>query len=115
MDYYIVDRRAVRVAPLYRAASRLPDLDCAILGACDHPFSFAVKCDASNVAGMAFESEKRVRVRGFYVVELDCVVAGGGEETLVRGYAETIYLRVGVLDCSRADAGESFPEAEEVS
>ena len=112
---YIVDRRAMGVASLNRAASRLPDLDRTILRTCDHPFSFAVKGDACDVTGMAFESEERVRVRGFYVVELYCVMACGSEETLVGGYAETIDLRVGVLNCSRADTREGFPEAVEVS
>lgn len=52
-----------------------------------------------------------VWVGGLDVVEFDGMVPGGGEETLVGGDAEAIYLRIGVLDCAGADAGEGFPES----
>jgi len=63
-----------------------------------------VEGDPRDVAGVAFECEERVRVGGFYVVELNGVVAGGGEVALIGGDAEAIDLRVGVLDCARADS-----------
>lgn len=67
--------------------------------------------DASDVASVPFKGEERIWIRGFDVVEFDCVVACGREEAFVGGDAESIYLRVGVLDCAGADAGEGFPEA----
>ena len=73
----------MRVAALYGTTSRLPDLDCAVLGTGHHPFSLAVKRDACYIARVAFECEERVRIRGFDVVELDGVVAGCGEEPFV--------------------------------
>lgn len=62
---------------------RLPDLDGAVLGASHHPFSLAVKGDTSDVARMALESQQRVRIGRLDIVELDRVVARGGEVSLV--------------------------------
>ena len=45
-----------------------------------------------DIACMAFESEERARVGRTDVVELYIVGSGGGEKTLVRGYAEPIDL-----------------------
>jgi hypothetical protein len=42
-----------------------------------------VESDACDIAGMTFECEEGVRVRGFDIVELDGVVACCGEETFV--------------------------------
>ncbi len=62
MNDHIVDRAAVRVASLNGTTSSLPDLDKAIFRACDHPFSFTVKCDTRDIASMTFEGEDRVGV-----------------------------------------------------
>jgi hypothetical protein len=104
VDYYIVDRMAVRVAALNSARTSLPDLDCTILGTCYHPFSLTVECDTGDIAGVAIKGKERVWVRGFDIVELDCMVTGSCEEALVGRDAETVNLGVGVLDGSRADA-----------
>lgn len=46
------------------------------------------------------------------VEELNIVIASCCEVSFVRGYAEAIDLRVGMLDCAVANARESFPEAD---
>lgn len=111
MDDHIIDRYAMRVAPLYRTAPGLPDLHSAILRARNHPFTLAVKRNARDVARVAFEREKRVGVCRLDVVEFDCVVACSSEEAFVWGDAEAVDLRVGVLDCAGTDSGESLPKS----
>lgn len=87
MDHDIVRRAAVVVATLDRSGSRLPDLDGAILGACDHPLALAVEGNAGDVSRVALESQQRVWVRRLNVVELDGVVPRRGEIALVGGDA----------------------------
>lgn len=94
----------VAIATLDRACSSFPDLDSTVLGARDHPFSFAVKGDARYVGSVAFEGVERVWVRGLDVVEFHGVVACRREEALVRRNAESVYLGIRMLDCSGADA-----------
>lgn len=114
MDDHIVDRAAMRVVTLYAACASIPDLDSTIFRAGDHPFTFAMKGHARNVASMAFESEDRARIGRADIVKLDVVTTSGGEIALVWGYAETIDLRVRMLDGTRADSGKSLPEADGV-
>jgi hypothetical protein len=111
VDHDVVDRHAVGVVPLDVTAAGVPDLDRAVLAAGHEPFRLAVERNAGYVAGVSVEGEDRVGVRGFDVVQLDRVVAGGGEVALVGRDAEAVYLRVGVRDCTGADAGQGFPEA----
>jgi hypothetical protein len=111
MNHNIIDRHAVCIIPLHVAAARVPDLDRPVLAAGHKPFRLAVERDAGHVAGVAVEGEDRVGVRGFDVVQLDCVVAGGGKVALVGRDAQAVYLRVGMRDCAGADAGQRFPEA----
>jgi hypothetical protein len=106
----IIGRTTVVIAALDGATPRLPNLDSAIFRARDHPFTLAVKGNASDVAGVTLESQKRVWVRGFDVVELDGMMAGRSEEALVGRDAETVDLGVWVLDCPRADSREGLPE-----
>jgi hypothetical protein len=112
---YISDWVAMGIASLNRTTSSLPNLDRAVLRACNHPLSLAVKCDTCNVACMSFKSEEGVWVGGFDVVELDSMMASSGEEALVWRYAETVDLRVRVLNCTRADTRKCLPEAESLS
>lgn len=98
------------VIALDAAGPRVPDLDRAILGAGDHPFPLAMEGHSGNVPGMAVEGEHRAWISGANVVEFDVVVSRCSEITLIGRNAETIDLRVGMLDCARADAGKSFPE-----
>jgi hypothetical protein len=60
---------------------------------------------------MTVEGEDGIRVGRLDVVELDRVVAGGGEVALVGGDTEPVHLGVGVGNGARADAAEGFPEA----
>lgn len=57
VNHHVVDRTAVRVAPLDRTAARLPDLHCAIFRAGDHPFALAVEGYACDVARVTLEAE----------------------------------------------------------
>lgn len=101
------------IASLNRATPSLPDLDCAIFRACDHPFSLAVECDARYVATMTLKCEEGVWVCGFNIVEFDRVMASRSEEAFIGRDAEAIDLRVRMLDRSRADARESLPKARQ--
>jgi hypothetical protein len=104
MDDYIIHCRSMCIATLYCACSCFPNLDRAIFRAADHPFAFAVERDACNVPCVAFKDNMRVGVGGLDVVELDGMVAGGGEEFLVWGNAEAVHLGVWMLDGSGANA-----------
>jgi hypothetical protein len=103
------------IASLDRATPSLPDLDCAIFRACDHPFSLAVECDARHVATVTLKSEEGIWICGFDVVEFDRVMASRSEEALVGRDAEAIDLRIRMLYRSRADAREGFPKARQTS
>jgi hypothetical protein len=63
-----------------------------------------MKSDARDIVGMPFEGEDSAWVGGFDVVELDRVVASGGEIAFVGRNAEAIYLGIGVRNCARANA-----------
>lgn len=54
--------------------------------------------DAGDVRRVAFESKDGVRVRGLDLIELDGMVAGGGEEALVGRDAEAVDLGIGMGD-----------------
>jgi hypothetical protein len=101
---HVVNRRAVDVVALDAATAGIPYFDGDVFRACNHPFPFTVESYACNIAGMTFECENGVRVAGFDVVELDIVVAGRRKVALVGSDAEAIDLRVGMLDCARADS-----------
>lgn len=83
MDNNIVDSASMRVTALDSTTSCLPDLDCAILRACDHPFSLAMECDTSDVSRVALKREKRVRVCRFDIVQLDSMMTSCRKKTLV--------------------------------
>jgi hypothetical protein len=100
----VVDGTAVVVVSLHAATPRVPDLDCAVLGRCNHPLALAVEGNARDIAGVALKGEHGGRVGGLDVVKLDCVVPRGGEVTLVGRDAKAIDLRVRVWNGSGADA-----------
>jgi hypothetical protein len=105
VDDHIVDRYTMGVAPLHISTPRVPNLHRPIFRRCHHPFSLAMEGDARDIASMAIEGENSVRIRRFYVIELDSVMPGGSEVTFVRRDAETVHLRVWVGDRSRANSG----------
>lgn len=111
VDDDVIDRELVSVVALKAATADIPDFDGAVLGASDHPFALAVECDSGDVTGVTLKSHQWVRVARLGVKQLDIVVARNGEIFLVGGDAESIDLRVWVLNCAGADARESFPEA----
>ena len=110
MDNDIVDGGPVVVAPLDHAGARVPDLDCAVLGARDHPFAVAVEGNAGDIACVTLKDGEGSGVRGADVEQLDSVVASSGELALVGGNTQSVDLGVGVLDGSGADAREGLPE-----
>ena len=112
MDDHIVDRAAVRVVALDGTSTSIPDLDSAILRACDHPFAFAMKGYTRNIAGMAFESEYGAWIGRADIVKLDVVATSGREIALVRRDAETVDLGVRVLNGAGADSRKGLPEAD---
>lgn len=104
MDDDVVDWRTMVIASLDRTTASLPDLDCSILRTCDHPFTLAVESDTRYIACVSLECENGDWVGRLDIVELDIVVTGRREESLVGGDAESVDLRFGVLDGSRADS-----------
>jgi hypothetical protein len=78
---------AMVVAALYYSCSGFPNLDCAVLGARDHPLALAVEGDAGNVSCVALKHKKRIWIRRLDIEEFDGVVTGSGEEALVGGNA----------------------------
>ena len=73
MNDDVVDRKAagVGIVALDRRRAGIPDLDRAVLRACDEPFPFTMPSDARHVARVSLEGEHGVRVRVFDVIELD--------------------------------------------
>ena len=69
--------------------------------------------NSGDVASMTLKRQQRVGIGRLDIVELDGMVAGGCKEAFVGGYAEAVNLRVGVLDRTRTDSGESLPEPKE--
>ena len=102
------------IVTLYAARSRVPDLDCAVFRACDHPFSFAMEGYACDVARVAIKGQERIGVRRAAIVKLDIVVASSSEKALVRRNAQAVDLRVRMLYGARADAGQCFPKTNRV-
>lgn len=111
VDHHIVDRRFVHIVALQTSSSSIPNFHSSILRTGDHPLSFTVKCDASDIVGVTLKCDDGIGVGRFDIKKLDIVVTSRGQETLVRGNAKTIDLRVGVLNGTRANAGERLPEA----
>lgn len=97
---YIIDRCSMGITALHSATPSLPDFDCAILRACTHPLSLAVKLNACDIACMTFERKERVGVGGFYIVKLYRMISSSREEALIRGNAKTVDLGIRVLDGS---------------
>ena len=110
MDDHVIYGTGVVVVTLDHTRLGVPYLDRAILGAGNHPFCVAVESQASDVVEMAFKSEHRIRIARFDLVEFDRMVASRSEKFLVRGDAQAIHLRVGMVDGPLADTGERFPE-----
>lgn len=108
---HIIHRHAVCIVALHVAAAGIPDLDRAVFRRSHKPFRLAVERDARDVGRVPVEGEDGVGVCRFDVVQLDGVVACGGEVSLVGRDAEAVHLGVGVRDGARADATESFPES----
>lgn len=55
---------------------------------------------ACDVARVSIEGENRIGVCRFDVIELDSVVAGGGQVAFVGGDAEAVNLRIGMGYCA---------------
>src|SRR5690349_19625356 len=82
MNDDIIDWHAVGVVPLHVATPCVPDLDRAVLATGHQPFRLAMERNAGDIASVSVESENRVGVCGFDVVQLDRVVSGGREVAL---------------------------------
>ena len=83
VDDNVVGGAAMVIASLNCPCPCLPDLDGAVLGARHHPLSLAMEGDAGDVSRVTLKRQQRVRVGRLDVVELDRVVARGGEVSLV--------------------------------
>jgi hypothetical protein len=111
MNDDVIDWGSMRIRTLDSSAACLPNLDSSVLRASDHPFALTVECDTGDVVRVTFESQDRIWVCRFDIVELDIVVASGSEETFIWRDTETIDLGVRVLNGARADTRESLPES----
>jgi hypothetical protein len=111
MNDDVVDGNSVRVIALDTRGTGIPDLDGAIFGASDHPFPLAVKGYAGDVAGVTFEGEDGVRIRGLDVIKLDVLIPRSCEIALVGRDAKTVHLRAGVRNGTLAYSRQCLPEA----
>ena len=62
-----------------------------------------MELNTSDVPGMAGEGYDRLRIGRLYVEQLYIVIACGSEKPFIGGNAESIDLRVRMLDCTRAN------------
>lgn len=111
VDDNVIDGEIVSVVTLKAAAADIPDLDGTVLGTSDHPLALTVECDSSDITGVTLESHQGIGVARLGVKQLDIVVTRNGEVLLVRGDAESIDLRVRVLNSAGANARQGLPEA----
>jgi hypothetical protein len=88
----IIDRCSVNVVALQATSPCIPNLDSSVLGARDHPFSFAVKCDAGDVIGVTFEGNHRIGISRFNIKQFDIIVTGSREKSLIRCDAKAVDL-----------------------
>lgn len=88
------------VAPLYRARPCLPDFDGAVFRTGHHPFSLAVEGDACDVACVALKNEvwRGIGISDFE--EFNGVMACRCKISFVGRDAQSVHLRVGMLDRS---------------
>lgn len=86
MDYDVVDRVVMGVVPLNGSRSCIPYSYSAVLRACNHPFPFAMECDACNVVGMAFEGHDCIWVARLDIVQPDDMPPRGSKVLLVGSY-----------------------------
>ena len=111
MNDNIIDWCLMDIVALQATGPSIPDLHSSIFGAGDHPLALAVECDTCNVVRVALKGNNRARIGRLDVKKLHVVVASGCQESLIRGDAKSIDLRIGVLDSTRANAGERLPKA----
>ena len=88
------------VTPLYRARPCLPDFDGAVFRAGHHPFPLAVEGDTCDVACVALKNEVWCGVGVSDFEELNGVMACRRKISFVGGNAQSVHLRVGMLDRS---------------
>ena len=114
VNYYVVDSNAVVVAPLNGPLFALPHFDESVLRTGHQPFRVAMESDPCDIACVSIKFCDGLRICGADVVELDIVITGSGQHSLVRRDAKAIYLGVRMLNSARANARERFPEANGV-
>jgi hypothetical protein len=92
MNDHIIDRSPVDVIALQATSASVPDFHSSILGASDHPLSFAMECNTSDVVRVTFEGDHGIGISRLDVKELDIIVASSSEESFVRSDAKAIDL-----------------------
>lgn len=83
VNHHVVDGMGMLVIALDLTRSCIPDSDCHILRACDHPFSLTVKSYPSDIVCMALELHDRIRVGGLDVVQANHMPASCRQVFLV--------------------------------
>lgn len=63
MDHDVVNRHPVGIVPLDIATPSVPNLDRTVFARGDQPLGFAMERNARDIAGVAVESEDRIRIR----------------------------------------------------
>jgi hypothetical protein len=111
MNDNVIDSRFVHVIALQATSPGIPNLHGSVLGAGDHPFAFAVKCDAGDVIRVTFKGNHRVGIGRFDIKKFYIVMTGRRQESLVRCDAQAVDLGVRMLDGTRTNARECFPKA----
>ena len=68
---HIVDWELMFIIPLQSSSPCIPNLYRVVFRARDHPFALMLKCNASDVVSVSFESHDGIWVGGFDIVESD--------------------------------------------
>ena len=71
-----------------------------------------MKRHTCNIAGVTLKGHERIWVGTADVIELYILIACCCKPALIRGDAEAVDLRVGMLDYPGTDTRERFPEAD---
>ena len=111
MYYNIVDGTLVIIDSLDASILSMPHLYKAIFRTRHNPLPFTMELHTRNVSGVARESHDRLWIGRLHIEKFYIVIAGCGKKSFIRGDAESIDLRIRMLDCTGADARQSFPES----
>ena len=106
----IIDRWVMIIISLNSCWSCIPDLYSPILAWCYHPLAFTMETYTSDVVCVTFKGQNGVRVRRLDVIQFNVKMSCSSKVAFIWGDTEAVDLRICMLNCSRANPRECFPE-----